>query len=192
MPATNTQLLICCQVFDYPTLSAIVGYLDTTLAAQQPQLQQTEAAAPTTAAAAARVPAKPPAAAGYTEQGGVTWISAVHSRFPDPPATAAAAVVAGGSLLHDVISVVPVERYDAEVQLTQDLPARFGGFLAAVQVRRMLLNHKHQCLQHAALLMSLLGSRPCYACMTCTDIECDAWQLDGVQSVRQHAAVQCW
>jgi hypothetical protein len=141
MPAHDTLLLVFCQVFDYPTLSAIVGYLDTTLAAQQPQLQQPEAAAPTVAAAAApRAPAKAPATAGFTEQGGVTWISAVHSRFPDPPATAAAAVVAGGSLLHDVISVVPVERYDAEVQLTQDLPARFGGFLAAVQVRKIPYN----------------------------------------------------
>jgi hypothetical protein len=126
----------CTQVFDYPTLSAIVGYLDTTLAAQQPELQQPDAAAQEAAAAAApRVPPKAPPTVAYAEQGGVIWVSAVHSRFPDPPATAAVGVVPGGSLLHDVISVVPLERYDVEVQLTQDIPARFGGFLPAVQVR---------------------------------------------------------
>jgi hypothetical protein len=123
-------------VFDYPTLSAIVGYLDTTLAAQQPELQQPEAAAQTAAAAAApRMAAKALPAVPFAEQGGVIWVSAVHSRFPNPPATAAAGVVPSGSLLHDVISVVPLERYDVEVQLTQDIPARFGGFLPATQVR---------------------------------------------------------
>jgi hypothetical protein len=124
-------------VFDYPTLSAIVGYLDTTLAAQQPELQQPHAAAQAAAAAAAapRMPAKAPPTVASAEQGGVIWVSAVHSRFPNPPATAAAGVVPSSSLLHDIISVVPLERYDVEVQLTQDIPARFGGFLPAVQVR---------------------------------------------------------
>jgi hypothetical protein len=122
-------------VFDYPTLSAIVGYLDTTLAAQQPEAAAAPAAP--AAVAAPRVPAKAPPAVGYAEQAGVIWVSAVHSRFPDPPAIAAAGVVPGSSLLHDIISVVPLERYDVEVQLTQDIPARFGGFLPAVQVRSL-------------------------------------------------------
>jgi len=34
----------------------------------------------------------------------------------------------------DVVSLVPADRWDVELQLTEDPPARFGGFISGVQV----------------------------------------------------------
>lgn len=112
-------------VFDFPTLSAIVGYLDSTLAGQQSEQGPT---VPSTSAAAG-VPAALQSPVMH-QAGFVAAISATYGTFPEP-----SAVVVGGGLLQDVISVVPLERYDCEVQLTSDLPARFGGFLSKAQVR---------------------------------------------------------
>jgi hypothetical protein len=64
-------------------------------------------------------------------------VLATHGRFPESNAAASAAGrgLAGVMSLRDGISVVPVERYDVEMQLTEDLPARFGGFIPEAQVR---------------------------------------------------------
>lgn len=140
---TRNQQLICCiatvfvrflQVFDYPSLSAIVGYLDSTMA--QPEVEE-EGAAPSPVAAPGKLPGmlSSVAALGSLEGQRLIVVSATHGRFPDPPAAGGADDAPTSGLLHDVISVVPMDRYDVEVQLTQDMPARFGGFLSAVQVR---------------------------------------------------------
>lgn len=127
-------------VFDYPSLSAIVGYLDDTLAAQQGSSSsasppQAALAAPAAFPAPSTGPALPLAGA---QAAAVPLIAvlATHGRFPQPDmATAAAAKGLAGQLsLQDGISVVPAERYDVEVQLTEDIPARFGGLIPGAQV----------------------------------------------------------
>lgn len=127
-------------VFDYPSLSAIVSYLDDTLAAQQ---GSSAAAADSAAAAAAPALSAVPATGPALQLAGmqaaampVIAILATHGRFPEPDVAAAAAGkgLAGRLFLRDGISVVPVERYDVEVQLTEDMPARFGGFIPGAQV----------------------------------------------------------
>jgi hypothetical protein len=64
-------------------------------------------------------------------------VSSIHSRFPSVPLhQRGAGVQQSSSLLSDVMSVVPMERYDASNRLlADDLPPRFGGFLDDVQVR---------------------------------------------------------
>lgn len=137
-------------VFDYPSLSAIAGYLDTMLAEQQGTSTASSAAAAAEAAATATahvVPAMAPATGPARSLSGapqlamapVIAVLATHGRFPEPDAaavTASASGLAGKLSLRDCISVVPAERYDVEMQLTEDLPARFGGFVAGAQVRR--------------------------------------------------------
>lgn len=116
-------------VFDYPSLSAIVGYLDDTLAAQQAR------AAPTSTTTAVKpllpAPVTGPSVGLMGGQGPappVIAVLATHGRFPQPHA-------ASGVALHDGITVVPAERYDVEWQLTEDMPARFGSFICGAQVR---------------------------------------------------------
>jgi acyl carrier protein len=120
-------------VFDYPSLSAIVSFLDSTLAEE---------------AATAQAPAAPPAAAAgpmpapaLMQQQQVIAVVSTYGRPPEPPVLSAAAASGvwgpgGAVVLRDAISVVPDERWDVETRLTEDMPARFGGFIPAVQVRR--------------------------------------------------------
>jgi hypothetical protein len=122
-------------VFDYPSLSAIVGYLDDTLAAQQQQLAPAAAAQ----ASAGRLPAAAPTTGparqlAAADQAAVPLIAVVatHGRFPQP--AAAGRGVPGLVSLVDGIAVVPVERYDVELRLTEEMPARFGGFITGAQV----------------------------------------------------------
>lgn len=122
-------------VFDFPTLSAIVGYLDTTLAAQLPGDSTAVASTSTAVPTAVKQ-------SGMQQAEQIVAISAIHGNFPEP-----AAGVVNNALLRDVISVIPLERYDCEVQLTGDRPARFGGFLAGVQVRRVAYLQLHQRMQ---------------------------------------------
>lgn len=138
-------------VFDYPSVSAIVGYLETALTPATAAATESSAdtssgsAAPAlTARGAGPLPASV-AAGTYVQQlqqqNQVVAVVATYGRFPVPPAEDAAAT--GGSVygpggcvsLRDVITVVPDERYDVETRLTEDMPARFGGFIPGVQVR---------------------------------------------------------
>lgn len=131
-------------VFDYPSLSAIVSYLDDTLAAQQPAPAATSQPAKATAARTVAAPTTGPsmqlAAAGQVAAP-IIAVLATHGRFPElrAPAAAAHRGLAGQLSLRDAISVVPVERYDVEMQLTEDMPARFGGFIPGAQVSTKLL-----------------------------------------------------
>jgi hypothetical protein len=127
-------------VFDYPSLSAIVGYLDTTLAAQQGASEAAPAqdmAAPSSGRAPHSGPSLQQAA---VDQAAAPLIAVLttHGRFPEPQTAARSAGrgLAGQVSLRDGISVVPVEWYDVEMRLTEDMPARFGGFIAGAQVSR--------------------------------------------------------
>jgi hypothetical protein len=130
-------------VFDYPSLSAIVGYLDDTLAAQQPATAAaTQPASAATATAGRMLAAAPTSGPALQMAAAMPAIAvlATHGRFPESNAAAAAAVrgLAGVMSMRDGISVVPVEHYDVEMQLTEDLPARFGSFIVGAQVRGLL------------------------------------------------------
>lgn len=117
-------------VFDYPTLSAMVGFLDSTIAGQQ---ADTLAPAHGDGVVKSLRTMHQPAVLSEAGHSKLLVVSNTYSKFPAASAAVAAAAAAGS--LNDVISVVPMERYDAEVQLTDDLPARFGGFLERVQVK---------------------------------------------------------
>lgn len=145
-------------VFDYPSLSAIVGYLDNTLAAQQGASEAAPAqdlAVPSSGLAPCARPLLQLAAADQAAAQ-VIAVLATHGRFPEPRTAArnAGRGLAGQVSLRDCISVVPVERYDVEMRLTDDMPARFGGFIAGAQVSHDLAAH------HAQLVLSLR----CSAC----------------------------
>jgi hypothetical protein len=148
-------------VFDYPSLSAIVGYLDTTLAAQQGSYAETDQQTASTATPAfSAAPSTGPAlqlAGAQAATMPVIAILATHGRFPEPDVAAAAASkgLAGRVCLRDGISVVPVERYDVEMQLTEDMPARFGGFIPGAQV---CLASGVQCTHEPGLVISCIYS----------------------------------
>ncbi len=123
LPLTSTL------IFDYPTVSAIVDHIDSLL----PQEQATAAPA-ARAAVPARLPAAVPGAAALQHQQQLQaqqLIAVVATAQRTPQDSLALPAVAG---LVDVMRVVPYERWDVEQRLTEDAPARFGGFMEEVQV----------------------------------------------------------
>ncbi len=110
-------------VFDYPTVAAIAGFVADSLAAAAPGDEGALAEAGTALEVPALVSASSPQAmAGATAINGPLAVSALASRSP------ASALEA--PKLADAMAAVPTSRWDADLQLTADLPARFGGFLA--------------------------------------------------------------
>lgn len=109
-------------------LQAITSFVDDLLAAEQPEAAA--AVAPAASALALVPPRSAPAFTGPTAAGDfrcvVIAVVATASRTPH-------SVLASSNAASDVISSVPWQRWDVETQLTDDAPARFGGFLADVQ-----------------------------------------------------------
>jgi 3-oxoacyl-(acyl-carrier-protein) synthase len=102
-------------VFDYPTVDAIAGFVGAALA---PTAVTTAALAPLQGAGLAA----PPSALGAAPApAGALAITGVASRSPGDVMRRGAA--------DDAMGAVPTSRWDVELQLTQDPPARFGGFL---------------------------------------------------------------
>jgi hypothetical protein len=104
-------------VFDYPTVAAIVDYV------AEAEAPQEDEQPPAAGEAAAGPPARALAEAGGRKV--VAVVSAAARRWP---------AGAGGFLVSDVIRAVPQARWDVERRLTEDMPARFGGFIANVEV----------------------------------------------------------
>jgi hypothetical protein len=117
--------------FDYPTQTAIVDYVEGLMG---PGVTATAASAVAAAAGVAALPPAPAAAGAIAPSGRMVAVLASAQRLPGGLVPAAAAISAPGHLL-DAISVVPLQRWDAEIRLTDDLPARFGSFLPGVEVR---------------------------------------------------------
>jgi acyl carrier protein len=130
-------------VFDFPTQAALVSHLDSLVAAGSAAAgPQSAAAAPATAAPA---PGHGPAPAGRAGAGaaaapGLMVVSATAERAPvgGAPAAAPPAPAPGAGALGDAVRVVPLERWGAELALTEQRPARFGGFVEGAQVRGRL------------------------------------------------------
>jgi len=108
-------------VFDYPTISAISGFIADSLEAAEPAVEGTAGAAVVDAdylLAEAGQLAVMPSGSGS----GLLAVSGMASRSP-------AGALEAPCQLADAMSAILVSRWEADLQLTQDLPARFGGFL---------------------------------------------------------------
>lgn len=117
-------------VFDYPSITDLTRYVTSVLPAPA-----AAAAASATSAAGPRAPmplrAAPAAAGGSPLQQQLVLVAATAERMPSSRhAAASSQAPAAGGLLVDSIQVVPLERWDVELALTGDMPARFGGFIA--------------------------------------------------------------
>jgi hypothetical protein len=102
-------------VFDYPTVAAIAGYVSTSLAASEPAAEAAPANGMSLAPTAADLA---PGAAGSM----LVAVSGMATRSPAGALEAPA--------MPDAMAAIPVSRWEADLQLTQDLSARFGGFLS--------------------------------------------------------------
>ena len=102
-------------VFDYPTVAAIAGYVSISLAAAEPAAEAAPGDGTSLAPAAADLA---PAAAG----GMLVAVSGMATRSPAGALEAPA--------MPDAMAAIPISRWEADLQLTQDLSARFGGFLS--------------------------------------------------------------
>jgi hypothetical protein len=125
-------------VFDYPSQAALIDALDTMVAASAPAADRGASSADASKAAAAVR-----SATGSTEPPeGLLVVSSTVRRLA-PAAAAGAAASAGSSSaaawrpLSDGIRLVPLDRWDVEVGLTDDAPSRFGGFVDGAQVRAL-------------------------------------------------------
>ena len=101
-------------VFDYPSVNAIAEFASSGL---QPAATTVPDFGPSRALA---VPS--------TDAGAVIAITAVTGRMPELPG-ASMVTSQGLSSLQDCSRVIPADRWSANLQLTQDMPARFGMFL---------------------------------------------------------------
>jgi len=126
-------------VFDYPSSAALVEALDKMVVAEAPAVSSLAGAAGTdaagvSAASDAILPhARFTARAQLSVNQSMLVVAATAERLPRGRGAAAAA--GGGQLLRDAIRVVPLERWDVELALTEERPARFGGFVEEAQVR---------------------------------------------------------
>jgi acyl carrier protein len=95
--------------FDYPTVTAIAAFIDSTTAgaaaASSPELTLPETTAVVSAAANSSLA-----------------LLGMATRSP--------ADTLSQDTAQDVVSMLPLSRWDAELQLTQDMPVRFGAFVS--------------------------------------------------------------
>ena len=104
-------------VFDYPSIRDIATYVETLLPPTAAQLQLPNLMLPPA------LSSQPQLADQH-----MVVVSATAERLPyDSPA---GGVVSSG--LADAIRVVPLDRWDVELALTDDMPPRFGAFLPDV------------------------------------------------------------
>ncbi|KAL0047289.1 hypothetical protein WJX82_000056 [Trebouxia sp. C0006] len=103
-------------VFDYPSVNAIAEFASSVL-------QPSTTTVPSPDFSASRAVAVPSTCAGA-----VIAVTAVTGRMPE--LLGASMVTSQGlSSLQDCSRVIPADRWSADLQLTQDMPARFGMFL---------------------------------------------------------------
>jgi acyl carrier protein len=102
-------------VFDYPTITAIAGFVNDSLA---------PATAPAAAAAGPLTTEQQQLGSELALADGAPALLAVTGIATRSPVGA----LEQHTLL-DAMAAIPVSRWDAELQLTQDMPARFGGFV---------------------------------------------------------------
>jgi acyl carrier protein len=127
-------------VFDYPSQAALVEALDGMVAAEAGQAAS-EAAASSPAATGAGLQPRAAALQGR----GMIAVSAAAARAPRGAAgcgDGCGGAGAGGrqpGALGDATAATPLERWDVEMSLTQERPARFGAFIDGAQVWSQVL-----------------------------------------------------
>jgi hypothetical protein len=115
-------------VFDYPSITDLTRYV-TSLLPEPVGVVSAASAAATPAPMPLR--AAPAAAGGTPLQQQLVLVAATAERMPSSRyAVASRQGPAAAGQLVDSIQVVPLERWDVELALTGDMPARFGGFVA--------------------------------------------------------------
>lgn len=113
-------------VFDYPSIRDIAAYVETLL--PPPAVPSADASAAAQPQPAPRALPSPLTPKPQSVDQHMVVVSASAERLPY--SSAAGAVVS--SDLVDAIRLVPLDRWDVELALTEDMPARFGGFLPEV------------------------------------------------------------
>ena len=104
-------------VFDYPTVAAIAAFVADSLAAAEPVGADVAVVASAEALALGGGALVPASAAS-----GLLAVAGMATRSP------AGALEA--PQLVDAMASIPISRWESDLQLTRDMPARFGGFLA--------------------------------------------------------------
>ena len=119
-------------VFDYPSSAALVGALDSMVAATAAAQEGPAGGAAVVAVGHAAAPpaATPRSVAPPAAGRPLILVSATAQRLP----RSATASSGGGWALADAIRVVPLARWDVEEALTEQRPARFGGFVDGAEV----------------------------------------------------------
>lgn len=124
-------------VFDHPTRAALVGALVAAAREQQGAGQEEgEASEEATGFGGSRAGGlqargvRAPVLAGVDR--GLLVVSAVVERLPCGARCGGGAM---GSVVADAIRVVPLERWDVEIGLAEERPARFGAFMQGAEVR---------------------------------------------------------
>jgi len=106
-------------VFDYPTIKEITSFVSTEMAPAEILVPTTNAAVVTNGFGIdSRL-----APLAYSDDNSAVFISGIASRSPEDALRSTVAL--------DIISSTPTSRWDVEIKLTQDLPARFGGFISS-------------------------------------------------------------
>ncbi|KAI8473970.1 MAG: hypothetical protein J3K34DRAFT_383389, partial [Monoraphidium minutum] len=113
-------------VFDYPSAAALVDALDGLLGAAAGGAAAEPDASTAAAPAVPRAPRG--AVGGRAASGGAIAVSAVAER------AAHGGAGHGPQALGDAIRRVPLQRWDVEIALTEERPARFGAFLDGAEV----------------------------------------------------------
>ena len=108
----------CIQVFDYPTVDAIAEFAATLI-------HPTATLEPLPAE---DMPLSRPLSAPNTSTEAVIAITAITARMPEAPT--GDLNTAGIADFQDCSRVIPANRWSADLQLTQDMAARFGMFLS--------------------------------------------------------------
>lgn len=107
-------------VFDYPTINAIAEFAHTQLPSSPDQTTDSTALIPLPRAVT--VPSSGSSSAAVA-------ITAISARLPAPPTAAKWAAGFNHANVADCSRVVPGDRWSADLQLTADMPARFGMFV---------------------------------------------------------------
>jgi hypothetical protein len=139
-------------VFDFPTQTALIDAVDARVSAamQQTRAAANGAASPGRAAMQAALPQ--PAA----DAGGLIVVSATAERAP----RGSVAGMRGGAQ-RDAVRLVPLERWDVETALTEQLPARFGAWLDGALVGGWVGGWSFGgCLFLAVIALRALLNRP--------------------------------
>lgn len=157
-------------VFDYPSVDAIIKYINSVA---------TETIAGVTADDSVDIPSLPAnhmSMSTALQAQNVIVVSATACSLPGKPCNGS--MCGGEWQLNDAIRIVPADRWDVELSLTDDMPGRFGAFLESIQVSALVVACASGLLQSHQLVCCTHQPWQC-SCSTdiCANNECTAAAL---------------